>query len=356
MMCDYNIVKIERNQANMKKWLIFIFIISVVIISFIFTGCGAAKPYDYNLSDYVALANYKGVEVSTAKIEETMENNINSLLEEHKTSLEITDRPTKKGDVVVIDFIGTMGGEAFDGGTANNYEVELGSGALIDGFEDGLIGKNIGEQVKLELNFPDDYEVNPDLSGKRVDFDVTIKSISEVIIPKLTDEFISTLENSKFQTVEEYKADLRNSAKRNLVWQNIVDNSTILKFPKKEVKAYYDKMVKNYETMAVSQYNTTLPKFIQYYMGSDVDSFLNSLLETSKMQSKKDIILYSIARNENITYESDDYDEIALDYAKSYGYETLEQFKAQYGTNEVNRSVLSEKVVKYVTESSVEVK
>ena len=153
------------------------------------------------------LGQYKGVEVTkqdTTVTEADLDQRIASILKANPEVTEITDRPAQKGDTVNIDYVGMKDGEAFDGGTAEGYDLELGSGVFIDGFEDGLIGANTGEERSLNLTFPEDY-ANADLAGQAVVFDVTVNKIEEKKNAVLDDAFVQRV--SDFSTVDEFKAD-----------------------------------------------------------------------------------------------------------------------------------------------------
>lgn len=213
----------------------------------------------------IELGDYKGITVeyaeSTEEVEVTddeVETQVTTLLEENKTSEEIKDRAVKDGDIVNIDYEGTKDGVAFDGGTAEGYELTIGSGTFIDGFEDGLIGVEIGETTKLNLTFPEEYS-NEDLAGQDVVFEVTVNSIRVENTPELTDDFVA--ENTEYKTVEEYKegikADLLSHKewqvkleKWSACWEVAVDNATVITFDKIEVEELKQEMTDYYTQMA----------------------------------------------------------------------------------------------------------
>ena len=138
------------------------------------------------------LGTYKGVEVkknSTEVTPEELEQRIQGILDANPEYIEITDRPAQNGDIVNIDFVGMKDGEAFDGGTAEDFPLELGSNSFIDGFEEGLVGAEAGSELSLNLTFPEDY-FNADLAGQEVVFDVTVNSIEEKKEAVLDENFV----------------------------------------------------------------------------------------------------------------------------------------------------------------------
>ena len=162
----------------------------ICALSLILTGCSSEIS-----NDYVTITKYKGVEIdkvdSTKVSDDDVESQINSVLQSKATTTEVTDRAAHNGDTVTIDYEGKKDGVAFDGGTATDAQLTLGSGTFIDGFEDGVVGHNIGDTFDLDLTFPENYG-NEELAGQAVVFTVTLKAISQTDVPELTDEFVHT--------------------------------------------------------------------------------------------------------------------------------------------------------------------
>lgn len=175
----------------MKKRLAALFC-ATLAASMILVGCQASKGLE---TDNLKITQYKGVEVSAADkpekvTDDDVEQYIQSQLTSSATTTEVTDRAAQKGDTVDIAFVGTIDGEAFDGGSSDSYSLELGSGTMIDGFEDSIIGHNVGETFVWDGKFPDDYQ-STDLAGKACQFTITVNSISEQNVPELTDEWVA---------------------------------------------------------------------------------------------------------------------------------------------------------------------
>ncbi|MBQ4232332.1 MAG: trigger factor, partial [Lachnospiraceae bacterium] len=168
---------------------------------FVFTAEVALKPE-------VTLGDYKGVEVESIDVsvsDEDVEVEIKKDLEQNSRTVDVTDRAVEDGDEVTIDFDGYVGGEQFEGGYAEDYSLKIGSHTFIDTFEDQLIGKNIGDDVDVEVTFPDDYHAK-ELASKPALFKVKVKGIKVKELPELDDEFVSDI--SEFETVAEYKEDV----------------------------------------------------------------------------------------------------------------------------------------------------
>ena len=175
----------------------------------------APERPDYKALDYVTLGEYKGLEVtleSTEVTDEEIDQQVASNLSASDKLEEVKEGTVESGDVANIDYEGKLNGEAFEGGTDKGYDLTIGSGTFIDGFEDGLIGKKIGDTVDLNLTFPENYG-STELAGKDVVFTVTINSVKRA--PELTDALVAEI-SDEYKTVEEY----RNSIKEQLETQN----------------------------------------------------------------------------------------------------------------------------------------
>ena len=190
--CDLEIVSqptIDITQAEPGK-------------AFIFTAEVALKPE-------VTLGEYKGVEVEKAPVEVTdaeIDAEVDKQREQNARTIDIDDRAVEKGDMIKLDFDGSVDGVPFDGGKAENYDLTVGSGSFIPGFEDQLVGAKIGEEVDVKVTFPEDYHAE-DLKGKEAVFKCTVHEIKAKELPEIDDEFAA--EVSEFDTLEEYKADVK---------------------------------------------------------------------------------------------------------------------------------------------------
>lgn len=282
----------------------------------------------------VELGDYKGITVeyaeNTDKAEVTddeVESQVTALLEQNKTSKEVKDRAVKKGDVVNIDYKGTKDGVAFDGGTAEGYDLTIGSNSFIDGFEDGLIGAKIGETKKLNLTFPEKYN-NEELAGQKVVFEVKINSIRVEKTPELTDEFVA--EKTEYKTVDEYKAGVKADllshkewqvklAKWNACWEAAVSNATVKSFEKQEIEDLKKEMTDYYTQMA-QYYGMELEDYVTN-MGYTMEDFEKETEVSARTEAKKRLVAKKIAEVENITVSDEDYKNGVTGIRKAYGYE-----------------------------------
>lgn len=330
----------------MKRIICLFFVLCILV--FFVTSC--SLPYDFDLREYLTVGSYTGIEISLAEIETKLEENIKQLLDQNSTENEITNRPVKNGDIANIDYTGTLNGETFAGGSATNYDLEIGSGAFVDGFEEGIIGKNIGETFDVKTVFPQDYN-NETLAGQEVNFNIKLNSIKEKTIPELNDEFIKNY--TDYETLDEYKTETHASLKENYVWNKAVENTVIKKYPKQYVEKYYNNMIDSYKSYAM-QYGYTIEQFVSQSTGQTIEDFLKQAAEYAKSQVKQEMVMYSIARNENITVDNNEYKTKSVEFAERFGYKTVAEMEKAFTKDTVKMNMLMEKVVDYVTGLSVE--
>lgn len=313
-----------------------------------FTGCAGEKTLDtlyddVDLSSAITLASYKGIEVSTAEAESQVENAIASLLSEMTTTADVTDRAVVDGDTVNIDYIGYMDGTAFEGGTDAAFDLVIGSNTFIDGFEEGIIGHNIGETFDVVCTFPDPYQNNPDYAGKEATFSVTINSIKATTTPEFTDALCA--EKTEYATVAEYKEATLVEAKKNLAWAKVYENTVVNTYPDAYVKEYYNHMVEYYSNMASAYGYTSVEEFMKAYMGSSVNESLAYIAEYAKSQCKQEMILLSIASAEGLTVTDESYDNRAESCAAAAGYANVDEAEEYAGRLALELNMLMEDVI-----------
>ncbi len=333
-------------------------------------GCGNSKSADNtestgttvtDYSEYVTLGEYKGIEVSldsapisTEVTQEDIDAEIQSILQGYASNVEITDRDViENGDIANIDYKGTKDGVAFEGGTAEGYDLEIGSGTFIEGFEEGLIGVKVGETVNLDLTFPEEYPAE-DLAGQAVVFEVTVNSISESVVPELTEEFVTTntdydsieaFETGISETLQKNKESMIKSQKQAAVWNTVRESATINDYPEELVNKYIEQ-VNTYYSGYAQQYEMELDEFMTTYFGSTVEEYAKSVAE-------EEMIFNCIAAKENINVTDEDVNAAAEELAPSYGYENAEAFLEAYTVEEIRSNLIYEKVMEFLVENSV---
>ena len=308
----------------------------------------------YDASEYVTLGEYKGLTVEVAPVEVTDEQVMNQIASETKQTL--TEGTVEDGDTVNIDYVGKLDGEEFDGGSAEGYDLEIGSCTFIDGFEDGIIGMQVGETKDLELTFPEDYH-SEDLAGKDVVFTVTVNSISRV--PELTDEVAdSVVEGMTAEAYQEsVRQDLEDSAKESQksdaqqkLLQAVYDNATISGYPEENLQ-YTINRAKNYYEWLASMYGMTLDDYLTNY-GMTQDEFMEQIQPVAEEALGEEMTLLAIAKEENIEVSDEEYQAGLARYAEAQGMDDPSKLEEAYGENYIRNSLLQEKVLDFLYENA----
>lgn len=349
----------------MKKKIMML-LTGILASAAVLTGCSGSKGLE---TDALSISLYKGVEIDEvakpAEItDEDVDNAITSNRQMNAVQEEITDRPVEEGDIAVIDFTGKIDGQEFEGGSATNYSLTIGSGMFIEGFEDSVIGHNIGDAYDWQGKFPDDYN-KEEYAGKDVVFSITVKGISKQSIPELTDEFVKSV-SSESKTVKEYKEEVKkriaSDNKKNYedsisqsVWQKVLDNTEIKKYPEKEVKKISDSLVDQYKTTA-EYYQQDYETFIQDQMGYSVEEFEKQVDDAAKASIKQTMVTEAIADKEKIKLSDDKYKEQLKKIAKSFGYEDVDALKESAEEDDLKDMALNNMVKEWLTENCVQVK
>ncbi len=327
------------------------------------TQSAAAERPDYKALDYVTLGEYKNLNVtlaSTDVTDEEIDAEISSRLTQKEKVETLTEGTVEKGDTANIDYEGIKDGEAFQGGTDKGFDLVIGSGSFIEGFEDGLIGKSVGETVDLNLTFPEGYQ-NAEMAGQDVVFHVTINSIKRT--PELTDELAAEISESEYKTVDEYrasveqtlkegKASTRDSEKTNDLMTQVYNNSKINDYPAELVAFTKQQYVDYYEQYA-QQSEMSLSDFIEQNLQTTEEEFNTQMEEMAKQSLRQEMLLKAIAETEGLTLTDEEYQERAAAYAEQMGLEGVEGLEQQYGEKLVETNLLLDKALEVVTSSAV---
>ena len=274
--------------------------------SFIYVASVATKPE-------VTLGEYKGIEVEKAKPEVTdadVEAELKKVQEQNSRLVTVEDRAVANGDQTVIDFEGFVDGKAFEGGKAEDYTLVIGSHSFIDTFEDQLVGKNIGEEVEVNVTFPAEYHA-AELAGKPATFKVKIKEIKMKELPELNDEFAS--EVSEFETLDAYKEDVKNklaetkqaqatAENENNVVQKVVDNAQ-MDIPAPMVDEQVRNMIEDYARRLQSQ-GISFDQYLQF-TGSTIEQLQEQMRPQAELRLRTRLVLEAVVAAEKIEPSED---------------------------------------------------
>ena len=289
------------------------------------------KPFIYTaevaLKPPVELGKYKGIKVEpvdTAVTDDEVEEEINKELEKSARQIEVTDRAAKKDDNVLIDYSGSVDGVKFDGGTAEDQHLVLGSHSFIDGFEDQIEGHSIGDEFDVNVTFPEQYH-EKSLAGKPAVFAVKLKGITEKQIPELDDDFVSDV--SEFESVAEYKADIRQTLedrkaaaarnkKEDEAVKALVEDSRV-EIPQPMIDTEADDMIRNQDNRFRSQ-GLSLQQYLQY-TGMTAEKYRDDVKEQAKLNIESRLVLEAVAEAEGIEIADEDIEKEIQTMADNYG-------------------------------------
>lgn len=302
------------------------------------------KATDYKVEKYVKLNDYMNMTVELSKDYTVSDADIQSYIEYLMSmypSYEVSDKKTvESGDVVNIDYVGKIDGEEFSGGSATGQHLEIGSGSFIDGFEDGLIGKTVGETVELNLTFPENYTNNTDLAGKAVVFTVTINSIDtkkEMVYDDLTDEYVSeNFGNSGISTVDDLKSQVSSVLeKRNYSSKMTEIQSGVLQKLLDECEVtlpdgLLDQRIAEYKERVNNAVEKSGKSF-EDYMGMTEDKFNDQVSDYIEESLKQELILEAVVKDMNLSVSQKKFEEFVDSYVSSYNIADRDTFYKEYG-------------------------
>lgn len=304
--------------------------------------------------------NYKGLEVtakSTEVTDEILDKEIESVRERNSRLVTVEDRPASDGDLVVMDFEGFIDGEAFEGGKAENYNLRIGSGNFIPGFEEQLIGHNTDEEFTIDVKFPDDYQVD-ELKGKDAQFKIKLHEIKERQLPDFDDEFVKDV--SEKETVDEYKEELKGELSERLkkeseddIENQITDKLVELvegEIPEAMYTNEVNQMIREFD-MRLRQQGLDINTYMQY-MGMGVDVLAENYRPQGEKRVKLRLVLEKIAEKEAIDPSKEDLDNEYKRLADLYSIDE-EKVRASIPEEDLKKDLAVEQAMQLVKDNAV---
>ena len=306
------------------------------------------------------IKDYLGIEVekkSTEVTDELVNDEIEKLRERNSRMVTVEDRPAQDGDTVVIDFEGFVDGTAFDGGKAENYNLALGSGNFIPGFEEQIVGHNTDEEFSINVKFPEDYQAE-ELKGKDAEFKIKLHEIKAKELPEVDDEFVKDV--SEKETLDEYKEELKETVAKRLkdeAEKDVDDQiaNKLMELVEGEIPdAMYDnqanEMVRDFDMRLRSQ-GMDIDTYMQY-MGMDKNALKDMYREEAEKRVKLRLALETIAKKENIEVTDADLDEEYSKMAEAYKMD-VEKVKAAVPAESLTEDLKVQKALALVKDKAV---
>ena len=322
----------------------------------------AGPDFKVSVTTYpeIEIGDYKGLkaEKTAVKVDAAEVNaEVNAMAERNARMVSVEDRAAKKDDTVIIDFEGFVDGKAFDGGKAEGHSLVLGSGQFIPGFEDQIIGKNIGDEFDVNVTFPEDYGAK-ELAGKAAVFKVKLHEIKIKELPTVDDEFAKDV--SEFDTLKELKADIKKKAleRKQKAADEAVENALVQQIvdgikgdiPEAMFENRLEQCVEDFAYRLQSQ-GLNLETYLKY-TNSNIDEFKKSFRPQAEMQVKYRLALEKIVELENITPDEKDIEEQYKKMAEDYGVE-LEKVKSAIPASELSKDIAVGKAIDFIKENAV---
>ena len=323
-------------------------------------------------TDQIKISQYRGLEIdkvsgpesiSDDAVEQQIQANLTKAAE--LVAVEDADAEVESGDTVNLDYVGKIDGEEFEGGSSEGqgYDLTIGSGTFIDGFEDSVIGHKVGDTYDWNGSFPDDY-FSEDFAGKDVTFTITVNSISRAETPDLTDEFVKA--NSEVsETVDEYRDEVRKELEENAqiaydyelwteVWSAIIDNTEVIDLPEDEVEEARQNFIQSYQDTA-DQIGYELEDLVVAQGFDDMDAFEEYAASAAQTTVLQTLITNAIAEEEGIELSDEDYEEQLDVIANLYGYTDADTVKSVVSEENLRKIALNNLVKDWAGKRSVQV-
>ena len=346
------------------------YVLSLALGMTMLTGCGKkVEGVDQQsmidkYAAYCDLPDYKGLEYTETKSTVTdadVKNKIDSLLQQYATKTQVKEGTVAEGDNVNIDFVGSIDGVEFEGGNSEGagYDLTLGSGSMIPGFEDGIVGHKVGETFNIKATFPENYGKD-ELNGKEADFKITINYLTQTELPEYNDAFVASYTDAtsileyedsvRKDLVEQYEQSDK-SQNESAIMQVLVEKTTYNEYPQQEMQDLIDKSIAQQE-QAASSYGYSLGDYVTARYGfSDEDSFRQYIQGLAEDYIKEKIAVCAVAKDAGITVtkeEVDNYKKKIMDY---YSYEDESKLEENYSSEDIVYYALAEKVVDFLLEN-----
>ena len=310
-----------------------------------------------DVSKYVTIGEYKGLELTRTSqpvTDDDVQAEINYNLEDNGS--EVKDGTVENGDTVTINFTGTIDGKEFDGGSAEDYELVVGDGEMIDGFEDGIVGMTSGETKELDLTFPDDY-YEESVAGKAVVFKVTLQKFTRPA--ELTDEWVA--ENTEYKTVDEYRAAVKTQLEDTAVqtadyelysdaWNEVQAASEIKDYPKEDVdaaKKSYQELNEKY----VKDAGMEMADFLES-QGMSEEDYESECQQYAESKVEQNLIVQGIMDAEGLSIDDEETQKLKDDLIKEYGFASIDEMIETYGEQEVNESLALLRVERFIVDNA----
>ena len=360
-----------KKQTAVRRFVSAMLAIPMMLTAVTLTGCGADKPYDIHLQDYVKVGEYKGISYTDFKIyvtEEEIQEEVEKVLQKYSVQTERTEGPLEEGDYANIQYKLEVDGSKLNGAASQYYTVQVGKEAILEDIDKALVGKEAGETFEVKTTFPEDFEMNAHMAGKEALFTITVNKIFDVTLPTLDDAFVS--ENLGFETADAYLENLEESLYDQKqkdaryqageeIWNKVLENSEVLKYPEDEVKNKQTALTESFRIIC-EKYGTSLEEALDSILKTDEAAFMENIRISAENAVKEEMILYYIARENSLEMTPQEQQAYLNDVLAENGI-TAREFKEKYSASieeyaeesGIMTSLLYERVFDFLVENGV---
>ncbi len=328
-------------------------------------GCGRVKPEDIidKYAGMCQLGEYKNVEYVETKTEITdamVESKVQEFLSGYAVSETLTSGTAEMGDQVNIDYVGYIDDEAFENGSGTGYSLTLGSGTMIDGFEEQIVGHDVGETFDIKTSFPDEYPNNPDLAGAPAVFEITLNSITRQTLPDYTDAFVAS--NTDAESIADYEQSIREELEttygemderynKSAVMQVVLENANITEYPEQEMQELFDSTLSDVQAEA-DQYGYDLATYVSARYGYAEDDFREYVSSLVEDFMREKIVVCAVAKAEGITVTKDEIKAYKAEMMESSNITDEDEFDKRFSEEDITYYTIADKVVNFLLENA----
>ena len=360
-----------KKQTAARHFVSAMLAIPMMLTAVTLTGCGADKPYDINLQDYVKVGEYKGLsytDFESRVTEEEIQEEVEKVLQKYSIQTERTEGTLEEGDYANIQYKLEVDGDKLNGSSSQYYTIHVGEGSILEDIDKALVGRETGETFEVRTTFPEDFQMNAHMAGKEALFTITVNKIFDVTLPVLDDAFVS--ENLGFETADAYledlEAELYDQKQKDAryqageeIWTKVLESSEVLKYPEDEVKQKQATLTESFRILC-EKYGTTLEEALHSILKTDETVFMENIQASAENAVKEEMILYSIARENGLEMTPQEQQAYLDDVLAENGI-TAREFKEKYSTSieeyaeesGIMTSLLYERVFDFLVENGV---
>lgn len=337
-----------------------IVLLAVCMIAVSLVGC-SSPSYKNHEEDYIKLGAYTNLTINLSEVNKEIQDRYHEAADADKSEKTYTSSNDgvliQDGDTANIDYVGKIDGTEFSGGSGTKHDLVIGSGSFIDGFEDGLIGASVGQKLDVKATFPKDYQETT-LAGKEAVFSVTVNSIKRTTYPEYNDANVEKY--TDYKTVKEFEDSVIEEIKKDLAWEKFYESCKVIKYPKKELKKYYNDEIDSTTEYAASM-GIDLATYASLFTGySDLNQYFAYVANNAKSYVKRDLILAAMAKElgwkplEGAALDAE-FERLWNEYKTENDYTgSLKQFKKDYSKDAIRNNYTLDKIVELlVTNTTV---